>query len=101
MWFWGSAFRGLAKEKAVGEPCSRLGAGVRREVLSMMSFLRVSLPGGVPLVDRSGIPPIQHQKGQRLFAENGWLPLGYFFPLLAADSLSLSNSLSIDCVSYN
>lgn len=56
--------------------------------------LHVSLPGGDPLVDHPGTPPPQCGvgRGWHLFAESGQLPLGYFFPLFAADSLSLSNS---------
>lgn len=79
-----------------------LGAGVRWELLSVMSFVHVSLLGGVPLVDPLGTPHPQHgvlleRKGRRgwpwhLFAESGGLPLGYFSPLFPADSLSVSNS---------
>lgn len=81
-WFWKVAFSGLAKEKALGEPCSWLGTGGRWEVLSVMSFVCVSLPGGVPVVDPPrGSPPVWCQQGRHLFAESGRLSLGYFFPL--------------------
>lgn len=76
-------------KKAFGEPCSWLGAGVRWELLSMSPCL-----GGTLLLTTLGPPPPQCGvgRGWHLFAESGQLPLGYFFPLFAADSLSLSNS---------
>lgn len=79
------------QRKALGEPHSWLGAGVRWKLLSTVSLVSVLLWVSL-LLTTPGDPPVRCCKRQCLFAKSRQPPLGYIFLLFPSGSLSLWNS---------